>query len=60
LDKLEPSARTYVFVGYSRTQKCYRCFDHVDRKFYTFADVTFFESIPYFALTIFSYIPAYA
>ena len=45
------------FVCYKRTKKCYRCFDLVHHKFYTYADVTFFESVPYFASTASSPIP---
>ena len=40
-----------MYVGYSRTQKGYRSFDLIHHKFYTFADVTFFESVLYFAPT---------
>jgi len=46
LDKLEPKAMKCVFIGYSRTQKGYRCFDLVHNRFYTSSDVTFFESVP--------------
>ena len=47
--KLDPKARKYVFVGYSPTQKRYKCFDPHSKK--SFVDVTFFENQPYFSLT---------
>ena len=37
-----------VFVGYSRTQKGYRCFRPLTRRYIVFADVTFFESKSFF------------
>ena len=48
LNKLIPTVVSCVFVGYSQTQKEYRGFDHVYYKFYTFTDITFFESLLYF------------
>lgn len=38
-----------VFLGYSHVQKGYRCFSPSTHRFYTSANVTFFEDIPYFA-----------
>jgi len=56
LDKLEPRAIKCVFVDYS-PQKGYRCFDHIHCEFYTYADVTFFESLSYFTPMVSSPIP---
>ena len=47
-NKLSPHALKCVFVGYSRTQKGYKCFPP-PHKFYVSADVTFFESSPCFS-----------
>lgn len=47
-DKLSPRARKCVFLGYSRTQKGYRCYHPESRRFFVSADVTFFESTSYF------------
>ncbi|XP_043710586.1 uncharacterized protein LOC122659549 [Telopea speciosissima] len=49
LDKLSSWAVKCLFLGYSRTQKGYRCFDPVTHQQFISADVTFFESSPYFA-----------
>jgi len=49
LDKLSPRSIKCVFVGYSRTQKGYRCFNPSTRKYFVLVNVTFFEcSIFYF------------
>ena len=37
-----------VFIGYSRTQKGYRCYDPQTRRQVISADVTFFEHTPYY------------
>ena len=42
LDKLLPRSIRCMFVGYSRTQKGYRSYDPVHRKYYVFTDVTCF------------------
>ena len=47
-DKLAPRAIKCAMMGYSQTQKCYKCFDPRGRKFVIPADVTFNESLPYF------------
>ncbi|KAF5470129.1 hypothetical protein F2P56_010663 [Juglans regia] len=47
-DKLDPRSTKCFFVGYSRTQKGYRCYSHVLRRYFMSANVTFFESISYF------------
>ena len=46
--KLDPRAQKCVFVGYSSTQKGYRCYHPTTRKFYVSADVVFHESEPFF------------
>ncbi|XP_049934544.1 retrovirus-related Pol polyprotein from transposon RE1 isoform X1 [Nymphaea colorata] len=48
-DKLSPRAIKTIFVGYSRTQKGYRCYDPSTRRYYVSADVTFFESTSFFS-----------
>jgi len=50
LDKLSPWSIKYVSVGYSQTQKGYRCYSPHNRKYFLFADVTFFESVSFFSL----------
>ena len=49
LDKLSPRFIKYVFAGYSRTQKEYRCYNPSTRKYFVSVDVIFFESVPYFS-----------
>ena len=46
--KLDLRAQKCVFVGYSSTQKGYRCYHPTTRKFYVSADVVFHESEPFF------------
>ena len=48
--KLAPRAIKCAMVGYSQTQKGYKCFDPTGRKFFISADVTFNESLSYFQL----------
>lgn len=44
-DKPDPEAIECVFLGYSRTQKGYRCCNPVLRWFSIYAEITFFKSI---------------
>ncbi|XP_071918386.1 retrovirus-related Pol polyprotein from transposon TNT 1-94 isoform X2 [Coffea arabica] len=48
VDKLDSRAIKCIFLGYARAQKGYRCYSPVLNRFFTCADVTFFESTPYF------------
>ena len=48
-DKLSPKSIKCVFLGYSRLQKGYNCYSPTLHKFFTSADVTFFESSPFFS-----------
>ena len=47
-DKLNPRAIKCVFLGYSSTQKGYKCYNPSARKFYISADATFTENKPFF------------
>ena len=49
LDKLAPRSIRCVFLGYSRTQRGYRCYIPASRKYIVFADVTFHENQCFFA-----------
>ena len=46
--KLDPRAVKCVFVGYSSTQKGYRCYQPTSKKFFVSVDVTFNESSLFF------------
>ena len=46
--KLDPRALKCVFVGYSPTQKGYKCFHPPSKKFFVSADVKFVEDQSYF------------
>ena len=48
-DKLSPRARKCIFLGYSCTQKGYRCYSPDSCQYFVNADVTFFESTPFFS-----------
>lgn len=50
-DKLYPRARKCIFLGYSRTQKGYRCYHPESWRYFVSSDVTFFESTSYFTST---------
>ena len=41
-NKLDPKALKCVFLGYSSTQKGYKCYDPISHKLYVSLDVTFF------------------
>ena len=47
--KLDPRAVKCVFIGYSPTQKGYKCHNPITHKTYVFADVTFAEHESYFS-----------
>lgn len=47
--KLDPRAIKTVFIGYSSTQKGYRCYCPETKKTYVSCDVTFFEDTPYYS-----------
>ena len=50
LNKLSPRPIKCVFIEYYRTQEGCRCYTPSIRKYFISADVTFFESVPYFSL----------
>lgn len=49
LDKLTPRLVFCIFYENSQTQKSYLCYDPVSHYYFINADVTFFESTPYFS-----------
>ena len=44
VSKLDPKSLKYIFLGYSRVQKGYRCYCPNLRKFMVSVDVTFLEN----------------
>ena len=48
-DRLKPTAVKCVFVGYSSTQKGYRCYHLRSKKFFVSADVTFNKNESFFS-----------
>lgn len=50
-DKLAAKSLKCLFLGYSRLQKGYRCYSPVLRRYIVSADVSFFETCPFFPST---------
>ena len=48
-EKLSAKATKCIFLGYSRLQKCYRCYSHHTHRYFLSANVTFFEDSPFFS-----------
>ena len=48
-DKLSPRSIKCIFLGYSRSQKGYRCYSPVLHRVFISSDIKFFESISYFS-----------
>ncbi|KAI3463729.1 hypothetical protein Pfo_020392, partial [Paulownia fortunei] len=46
--KLDPRAIRRIFIGYSSTQKGYKCYHPPTRKFFVSTDVTFVENESFF------------
>ena len=55
LDKLSPHHVKCVFIGYSRIQRGYRCFDPSTCKYIVSTYVTFFECQRYFEVSVSSF-----
>ena len=47
--KLDPRSIRCIFLGYSRTQKGYKCYSPSLRRHFVCADVTFNESLPFYS-----------
>ncbi|CAN1770862.1 Retrovirus-related Pol polyprotein from transposon TNT 1-94 [Linum perenne] len=50
--KLDPRSLKGVFIGYSATQKGYKCYVPSTKRVYNTRDVTFFESQPFFPAAV--------
>ena len=50
-DKLSAKATKYVFLGYSRLQRGYRCYSLDINHYFIFANITFFENSSFFSST---------
>ena len=46
--KLDPQAVKCIFVGYSSTQKGYKCWDPIGKRLFVSMNVTFREEEPYY------------
>ncbi|PON63956.1 hypothetical protein PanWU01x14_127230 [Parasponia andersonii] len=47
--KLDPKSLKCIFLGYSSTQKGYKCFSREKQRYFVSMDVTFFENCPLYA-----------
>ena len=50
--KLDPRAIKCIFLGFSPTQKGFKCFNPSSGKFFVSMDVTFFETKPFFLIKL--------
>lgn len=50
--KLDPKSLKCVFLGYSRLQKGYKCFDPTLNRYIISRDVTFHENLPFFPMSV--------
>ena len=46
--KLDPKSHKCIFIGYSNTQKGYKCYSPISKRVYNTMDVTFFEHQSFF------------
>ena len=51
--KLDPRFVRYVFLGYSQTQKGYKCYSPTIKQFFVSFDVTFMKTTPFYTKTEF-------